>query len=172
MLTNKCNMAEKYRKLFASIEKDLKLIVAVLLIPTWSVLGYCRFSCLKFPTFTNWHGYQPLPQSPHLVMYSSQLVFVLLSLSQVVCSSLFSLKFIVLFYICLLTKAFWLRTGKGASTSIIGTQIGPKLSVADKVWSVLTSMGNIALASTYAMVIYDIMVTYHSSFFIIIIKSK
>ncbi|AES58688.1 putative amino acid transporter, transmembrane domain-containing protein [Medicago truncatula] len=55
-----------------------------------------------------------------------------------------------------------LISGKGAPTSIIGTQIGPELSVADKVWSVLTSMGNIALASTYAMVIYDIMDTLRS----------
>ncbi|GAU21168.1 hypothetical protein TSUD_10850 [Trifolium subterraneum] len=48
--------------------------------------------------------------------------------------------------------------GHGAQTSITGTKIGPELSAADKVWRVCSSMGNIALASTYATVVYDIMV--------------
>lgn len=61
-------------------------------------------------------------------------------------------------YTCLITKAFWLKTGKGASTSITGTKIGPELSAEDKIWRVFSSMGNIALACTYATVIYDIMV--------------
>lgn len=55
-----------------------------------------------------------------------------------------------------------LISGKGASTSITGTQIGPELTAAEKVWRVCTSMGNIALASTYATVIYDIMDTLKS----------
>lgn len=66
-----------------------------------------------------------------------------------------SLYYIVLF---LITKAYWLRAGKGAPTSITGTKVGPELSAADKNWRVLSSMGNIALACTYATVIYDIMV--------------
>jgi len=45
-------------------------------------------------------------------------------------------------------------TGKGAATSITGT----KLPVEDKLLKVFTAMGNIALACTYATVIYDIMV--------------
>lgn len=52
------------------------------------------------------------------------------------------------------TRPFWLCPGKGAATSITGT----KLPVEDKVLRIFTSMGNIALACTYATVIYDIMV--------------
>ncbi|PNY13118.1 amino acid permease 8-like protein [Trifolium pratense] len=55
-----------------------------------------------------------------------------------------------------------LLPGQGAHTSITGTKIGPELSAADKVWRVCSSMGNIALASTYATVIYDIMDTLRS----------
>lgn len=46
-------------------------------------------------------------------------------------------------------------SGKGAATSIIGT----KLPIEDKLLRVFTSMGNIALACTYATVVYDIMDT-------------
>lgn len=49
-------------------------------------------------------------------------------------------------------------SGKGASTSITGINVGPELSLEDKVWRIMSSMGNIALACTYATVIYDIMV--------------
>ncbi|XP_027940895.1 amino acid permease 1-like isoform X2 [Vigna unguiculata] len=49
-------------------------------------------------------------------------------------------------------------SGKGAATSITGT----KLPVEDKLLKVFTAMGNIALACTYATVIYDIMDTLKS----------
>ncbi|XP_061373287.1 amino acid permease 8-like [Gastrolobium bilobum] len=53
-------------------------------------------------------------------------------------------------------------SGKGAATSITGTKVGPGLSQEDKIWRVFSSMGNIALACTYATVIYDIMDTLKS----------
>ena len=65
---------------------------------------------------------------------------------------------IVFFQLCINAKGFWLCAGKGAATSITGTKVGPELSAEDKVWRVFSSMGNIALASTYATVVYDIMV--------------
>ncbi|CAJ1972323.1 unnamed protein product [Sphenostylis stenocarpa] len=49
-------------------------------------------------------------------------------------------------------------SGKGAATSITGT----KLPLEDKLLKVFTAMGNIALACTYATVIYDIMDTLKS----------
>ncbi|BAT81991.1 Amino acid permease 1 Amino acid transporter [Vigna angularis] len=49
-------------------------------------------------------------------------------------------------------------SGKGAATSITGT----KLPVEDKLLKVFTAMGNIALACTYATVVYDIMDTLKS----------
>ncbi|KAI5394169.1 hypothetical protein KIW84_061026, partial [Lathyrus oleraceus] len=52
-----------------------------------------------------------------------------------------------------------LISGKGAPTSIFGTKIGPELSASDKIWRSCSSLGNIALACNYAMVIYDIMDT-------------
>ncbi|XP_027330896.1 amino acid permease 1-like [Abrus precatorius] len=53
-------------------------------------------------------------------------------------------------------------SGKGAATSITGTSVGPELSAEDKVLRVFTAMGNIALACTYATVVYDIMDTLKS----------
>ncbi|KAK7293846.1 hypothetical protein RJT34_16723 [Clitoria ternatea] len=53
-------------------------------------------------------------------------------------------------------------SGKGAETSITGTRVGPELSAEDKVWRVFSAMGNIALACTYATVIFDIMDTLKS----------
>ncbi|CAL0323088.1 unnamed protein product [Lupinus luteus] len=53
-------------------------------------------------------------------------------------------------------------SGKGKRTSITGIEIGAGLSAEDKVWKVFSSLGNIALASTYATVIYDIMDTLKS----------
>ncbi|KAK7260723.1 hypothetical protein RIF29_26999 [Crotalaria pallida] len=53
-------------------------------------------------------------------------------------------------------------SGKGNITSITGIEVGPELSAEDKVWRVFSAMGNIALASTYATVIYDIMDTLKS----------
>ncbi|OIW03039.1 hypothetical protein TanjilG_20967 [Lupinus angustifolius] len=53
-------------------------------------------------------------------------------------------------------------SGKGKGTSITGVEIGAGLSAEDKVWRVFSSLGNIALASTYATVIYDIMDTLKS----------
>ncbi|KEH37102.1 amino acid permease 8 isoform X2 [Medicago truncatula] len=53
-------------------------------------------------------------------------------------------------------------SGNGASTSITGIKIGPELSLETKVWRIMSSMGNIALACTYATVIYDIMDTLKS----------
>ncbi|KOM48427.1 hypothetical protein LR48_Vigan07g213100, partial [Vigna angularis] len=50
------------------------------------------------------------------------------------------------------------QPGKGAATSITGT----KLPVEDKLLKVFTAMGNIALACTYATVVYDIMDTLKS----------
>ncbi|KAE9599469.1 hypothetical protein Lal_00039515 [Lupinus albus] len=53
-------------------------------------------------------------------------------------------------------------SGKGKGTSITGIEIGAELSAEDKIWRVFSSLGNIALASTYATVIYDIMDTLKS----------
>ncbi|CAK8570209.1 unnamed protein product [Lathyrus sativus] len=55
-----------------------------------------------------------------------------------------------------------LISGKGAPTSLFGIKIGPELSVTDKIWRSCSSLGNIALACNYAMVIYDIMDTLRS----------
>ncbi|KAL2340086.1 hypothetical protein Fmac_008026 [Flemingia macrophylla] len=55
-------------------------------------------------------------------------------------------------------------TGKGQPTSIFGKKVGPGgISEAEKVWNVLSALGNIALASSFATVIYDIMDTLKSS---------
>ncbi|CAK8531461.1 unnamed protein product [Lathyrus sativus] len=53
-------------------------------------------------------------------------------------------------------------SGKWAPTSITGIKVGPELSLEDKVMRMCSSMGNIALACTYATVIYDIMDTLKS----------
>ncbi|KAE9609126.1 hypothetical protein Lal_00019987 [Lupinus albus] len=52
--------------------------------------------------------------------------------------------------------------GKGAPTSISGVKVGPGLSAEDKMWNVFSAMGNIALASSFATVVYDIMDTLKS----------
>jgi hypothetical protein len=41
---------------------------------------------------------------------------------------------------------------------LFGTKVGPELSEEDKIWRVLSALGNIALACSYATVVYDIMV--------------
>jgi len=41
---------------------------------------------------------------------------------------------------------------------LFGTKVGPGFSEEDKIWKVLTALGNIALACSYATVVYDIMV--------------
>nr|KYP70146.1 Amino acid permease 1 [Cajanus cajan] len=48
-------------------------------------------------------------------------------------------------------------SGKGKTTRIFGTKVGPEVSEADKVWRVFSALGNIALACSYATVVYDIM---------------
>ncbi|KAH1110450.1 hypothetical protein GLYMA_04G086600v4 [Glycine max] len=53
-------------------------------------------------------------------------------------------------------------SGKGEATSIFGNKVGPDLSEADKVWKVFSALGNIALACSFATVIYDIMDTLKS----------
>ncbi|CAI8599887.1 unnamed protein product, partial [Vicia faba] len=53
-------------------------------------------------------------------------------------------------------------SGKGEPTSWFGVKVGAELSREDKVWNILTALGNIALASTYSGVIYDIMDTLKS----------
>ncbi|XP_027355726.1 amino acid permease 1-like [Abrus precatorius] len=53
-------------------------------------------------------------------------------------------------------------SGKGRSTSIFGNKVGPELSEEEKVWRVFSALGNIALASSFATVIYDIMDTLKS----------
>ncbi|XP_014500281.1 amino acid permease 8 [Vigna radiata var. radiata] len=53
--------------------------------------------------------------------------------------------------------------GKGQPTSLFGKKIGPDLSEGEKVWKVFSALGNIALASSFATVIYDIMDTLKSS---------
>ncbi|KAK7410402.1 hypothetical protein VNO78_01158 [Psophocarpus tetragonolobus] len=53
-------------------------------------------------------------------------------------------------------------SGKGGSTSMFGSRVGPKLSETDKIWNVFSALGNIALASSFATVIYDIMDTLKS----------
>ena len=59
----------------------------------------------------------------------------------------------------LLWEALGVWTGKGEATSIFGSKVGPDLSEADKVWKVFSALGNIALACSFATVIYDIMVS-------------
>ncbi|XP_020212110.1 amino acid permease 8 [Cajanus cajan] len=53
-------------------------------------------------------------------------------------------------------------SGKGKTTRIFGTKVGPEVSEADKVWRVFSALGNIALACSYATVVYDIMDTLKS----------
>ncbi|KAK7260722.1 hypothetical protein RIF29_26998 [Crotalaria pallida] len=52
--------------------------------------------------------------------------------------------------------------GKGNGTSITGIEVGPELCAEEQVWRVFTAMGNIALASNYATVAFDIMDTLKS----------
>jgi hypothetical protein len=53
---------------------------------------------------------------------------------------------------------------KNRKRSITGIKVGPELSLETKVWRIMSSMGNIALACNYATVIYDIMVKNHNYF--------
>ncbi|XP_058785203.1 amino acid permease 8-like isoform X2 [Vicia villosa] len=53
-------------------------------------------------------------------------------------------------------------SGKGEPTRWSGVKVGPGLSREDKVWKILTALGNIALACTYSTVVYDIMDTLKS----------
>ncbi|KAF7817098.1 amino acid permease 8-like [Senna tora] len=53
--------------------------------------------------------------------------------------------------------------GNGRPTSITGVEIGPELSEGDKMWRIFSALGNIALASSYATVVFDIMDTLKSS---------
>ncbi|CAK8568900.1 unnamed protein product [Lathyrus sativus] len=53
-------------------------------------------------------------------------------------------------------------SGKGEPTSWFGVRVGPELSKEDKIWKILTALGNIALACTYSTVVYDIMDTLRS----------
>ncbi|KAK7351509.1 hypothetical protein VNO77_11025 [Canavalia gladiata] len=53
-------------------------------------------------------------------------------------------------------------SGKGEATRLFGNKVGPELSEADKVWRVFSALGNIALACSYASVVYDIMDTLKS----------
>jgi len=59
----------------------------------------------------------------------------------------------------LLWKHLGLWTGKGEPTGLFGKSIGPDQSESEKVWKVFGALGNIALASSFATVIYDIMVS-------------
>jgi hypothetical protein len=52
----------------------------------------------------------------------------------------------------------YIYLGKGEATHLFGTKVGPELSGEDKIWRVLSALGNIALACSYATVVYDIMV--------------
>ncbi|KAK7282960.1 hypothetical protein RIF29_12108 [Crotalaria pallida] len=52
--------------------------------------------------------------------------------------------------------------GKGAPTSISGIKVGPELSAVDKMWRIFSAMGNIALACSFATVVYDMMDTLKS----------
>lgn len=49
-------------------------------------------------------------------------------------------------------------TGKGETTRLFGIKVGPELSGEEKVWKVFSALGNIALACSFATVVYDIMV--------------
>ncbi|KAJ7958837.1 Amino acid permease [Quillaja saponaria] len=53
--------------------------------------------------------------------------------------------------------------GNGQKTSITGVSVGPDLSVADKTWNMMVALGNIALASTFAQILFDIQDTLRSS---------
>ncbi|KAH1124877.1 hypothetical protein AAZX31_06G084200 [Glycine max] len=53
-------------------------------------------------------------------------------------------------------------SGKGETTRVFGNKVGPGLSEADKMWRVFSALGNIALACSYATVVYDIMDTLKS----------
>ncbi|KAK7410401.1 hypothetical protein VNO78_01157 [Psophocarpus tetragonolobus] len=53
-------------------------------------------------------------------------------------------------------------SGQGETTRIFGNKIGPGLSEPDKIWRVFSALGNIALACSYATVVYDIMDTLKS----------
>ncbi|KAK7351510.1 hypothetical protein VNO77_11026 [Canavalia gladiata] len=55
-----------------------------------------------------------------------------------------------------------LISGKGEATRLFGNKVGPELSEADKIWRVFSALGNIALACSYATVVYDIMDTLKS----------
>ncbi|CAL0327313.1 unnamed protein product [Lupinus luteus] len=52
--------------------------------------------------------------------------------------------------------------GKGEPTSLSGIKVGPGLSSEDKMWKIFSALGNIALASSFATVVYDIMDTLKS----------
>jgi hypothetical protein len=73
--------------------------------------------------------------------------------------------------LCLIKYAFWLRTGKGAPTGITEINVGSGLSAGDKMWRACSSMGNIAIAGSYAGVIYDIMVINHNSLFMLSLRN-
>ncbi|KAL1312137.1 hypothetical protein HN51_038753 [Arachis hypogaea] len=53
-------------------------------------------------------------------------------------------------------------SGKGQPTSLTGVKVGADLTEADKIWRVFSAMGNIALACSFATVVYDIMDTLKS----------
>lgn len=52
-----------------------------------------------------------------------------------------------------------LWTGNGQPTHLFGKKIGPDQSESEKIWKIFSALGNIALASHFATVIYDIMVS-------------
>ncbi|KAL1310291.1 amino acid permease 8-like [Arachis ipaensis] len=55
-----------------------------------------------------------------------------------------------------------LLSGKGQATSLTGVKVGAEVTEADKIWRVFSAMGNIALACSFATVVYDIMDTLKS----------
>jgi len=75
-------------------------------------------------------------------------------------SSIFSAVCTNIFFgglLCILMSLLvW--AGKGEPTRIFGNKVGPGLSEGDKIWRVFSALGNIALACSYATVVYDIMV--------------
>ncbi|KAK8465559.1 hypothetical protein PHAVU_009G112100 [Phaseolus vulgaris] len=52
--------------------------------------------------------------------------------------------------------------GNGQPTHLFGKKIGPDQSESEKIWKIFSALGNIALASHFATVIYDIMDTLRS----------
>ncbi|RDX86155.1 Amino acid permease 8, partial [Mucuna pruriens] len=54
-------------------------------------------------------------------------------------------------------------SGKGETTRLFGNKTGPQLSESEKMWKIFSALGNIALACSFATVIYDIMDTLKSS---------